>query len=50
MIIVNVVVAAYAEWVILKNRRFLGKLQEQTVRTKSKPLIMDMEDRWISVA
>ena len=44
MIIVNVV-AVYAEWVILKNRRFLGKLQEQTVRTKSKPLIVDMEDR-----
>ncbi|KAK7107474.1 PIH1 domain-containing protein 1-like [Littorina saxatilis] len=32
------------DWVILKNRRNIGKLQEQTVRTKSKPLIMDMEN------
>lgn len=33
------------EWVILKNRRCVGKLQEQTVRSKSKPFIMDMDDR-----
>ncbi|XP_076445788.1 PIH1 domain-containing protein 1-like [Babylonia areolata] len=33
------------EWVVLKNRRCVGQLQEQTVRTKSKPVIMDMDHR-----
>lgn len=31
------------EWVILKNRRFVGRLQEQNVRTQSKPVIMEMD-------
>lgn len=31
------------EWVILKNRRFVGTLQEQNVRTQSKPVIMEMD-------
>lgn len=31
------------EWVILKNRRFVGRLQEQSVRTQSKPVIMEMD-------
>ncbi|XP_045196240.2 PIH1 domain-containing protein 1-like isoform X2 [Mercenaria mercenaria] len=31
------------EWVILKNRRFVGTLQEQSVRTQSKPVIMEMD-------
>jgi hypothetical protein len=30
------------EWKILKNRRFVGTLPEQNVRTQSKPWIMDM--------
>lgn len=32
------------DYVILKNRRFVGTLQPQNVRTKSKPFIMDMDD------
>ncbi|CAG5121803.1 unnamed protein product, partial [Candidula unifasciata] len=31
------------DWIFLKNRKFVGKLAEQNVRTKSKPLIMDMD-------
>lgn len=31
------------EWVILKNRKFVGTLQAQNVRTQSKPFIMEME-------
>lgn len=27
---------------ILKNKKFLGKIAEQTIRTKSKPLIAEM--------
>ncbi|XP_071115175.1 PIH1 domain-containing protein 1-like isoform X2 [Haliotis cracherodii] len=32
------------EYVVLKNRKSIGQLQEQNVRTKSKPFIMDMGD------
>lgn len=31
------------DWVILKNRRCVGTLQQQYVRTQSKPFIMEME-------
>ncbi|RDD45851.1 PIH1 domain-containing protein 1 [Trichoplax sp. H2] len=34
--------------IVLKNRKFFGKMAEQTIRTKSKPLIMEMETRDIS--
>ncbi|XP_064628386.1 PIH1 domain-containing protein 1-like [Lineus longissimus] len=31
-------------WVILKNRRFMGNIQQQMVRSEAKPWIMDMDD------
>ncbi|KAL5009731.1 hypothetical protein ScPMuIL_012036 [Solemya velum] len=31
------------DWNVLKNRKFVGTLQEQYIRTKSKPLIMEMD-------
>ncbi|KAI8791638.1 PIH1 domain-containing protein 1 [Biomphalaria glabrata] len=31
------------DWIFLKNRKSLGKLAEQHIRTKSTPLIVDME-------
>ncbi|KAK3608449.1 hypothetical protein CHS0354_035453 [Potamilus streckersoni] len=32
------------EWIILKNRKFVGHLLEQNVRTQSKPLIMESDE------
>ncbi|KAK3738603.1 hypothetical protein RRG08_040261 [Elysia crispata] len=32
------------DWVVLKNRKCVGKMTEQHIRTKSKPLIMDMDN------
>lgn len=32
------------DWVVLKNRKCVGKMMEQHIRTKSKPLIMDMDN------
>jgi len=34
-------------WSVLKNRKFLGSLPEQNVRTVSKPWIMEMNDDYI---
>ncbi|XP_061445583.1 PIH1 domain-containing protein 1 isoform X1 [Rhineura floridana] len=31
------------EWRILKNRKFMGSIAEQTIRTKSKPIIQEMD-------
>ena len=31
------------EWKMMKNRKFMGKMEEQNIRSKQKPLIMDME-------
>uniref|UniRef100_A0A0B6Z4J5 PIH1 domain-containing protein 1 n=1 Tax=Arion vulgaris TaxID=1028688 RepID=A0A0B6Z4J5_9EUPU len=32
------------DWIFLKNRKFVGKLADQQVRTKTMPLIMDMDN------
>ncbi|KAL3881231.1 hypothetical protein ACJMK2_027687 [Sinanodonta woodiana] len=32
------------EWIILKNRKFVGQLAEQNVRTQSKPLIVESDE------
>jgi len=32
------------DWIFLKNRKSMGKLAEQYIRTKSKPVIMDMSE------
>jgi hypothetical protein len=31
-------------WTILKNKKSMGKVQSHYIRTKSKPVIMDMEN------
>uniref|UniRef100_A0A8D2LLH0 PIH1 domain-containing protein 1 n=2 Tax=Varanus komodoensis TaxID=61221 RepID=A0A8D2LLH0_VARKO len=35
------------EWRILRNRKFMGSISEQTIRTKSKPIIQEMESSHI---
>ncbi|KAJ6654424.1 hypothetical protein lerEdw1_007017 [Lerista edwardsae] len=35
----------HPEWRILKNRKFMGSISEQTIRTKSKPVIQEMDSR-----
>uniref|UniRef100_A0A8D2LLI8 PIH1 domain-containing protein 1 n=1 Tax=Varanus komodoensis TaxID=61221 RepID=A0A8D2LLI8_VARKO len=34
------------KWRILRNRKFMGSISEQTIRTKSKPIIQEMESRF----
>ena len=34
---------------MLKNKKFLGKIQEQTIRTKSKPLIAEVNSEANSI-
>ncbi|XP_053118530.1 PIH1 domain-containing protein 1 [Hemicordylus capensis] len=34
---------SHPEWRILRNRKFMGSIAEQTIRTKSKPMIQEMD-------
>lgn len=36
----------FPEFRILKNRKFMGSISEQTIRTKSKPFIQEMDSRY----
>ncbi|XP_061606324.1 PIH1 domain-containing protein 1 isoform X3 [Phyllopteryx taeniolatus] len=38
------------EWKVLKNRKFLGSVSEQNIRTKSKPVIQELRPRDISTS
>lgn len=40
-----ILVAHSSECKIMKNRKFLGSLPEQSVRQKSKPFIVEMENQ-----
>jgi len=35
---------------VMKNRKLMGHLSEQSVRKKSKPFIVEVDDRWVDVA
>lgn len=43
-------VALSREWKILKNRKFLGSIMEQNIRTKSKPVIQELNSKETSLA
>lgn len=32
---------------ILKNRKFIGSVAEQNIRTKSKPIIQEVNSKWV---
>ncbi|CDQ98126.1 unnamed protein product, partial [Oncorhynchus mykiss] len=35
------------DWKVLKNRKFLGSVNEQNIRTKSKPVIQEIEPKYV---
>lgn len=37
------------EWKVLKNRKFLGSLSTQDIRTKSKAVIQELHSQYVSV-
>lgn len=41
---------ASAEWKVLKNRKFLGTLGEQNIRTKSRPVIQELQTGYVSIS
>lgn len=36
-----------ADWKVLKNRKFLGSVREQNIRTKSRPVIQEMQPQYV---
>lgn len=34
------------DWKVLKNRRFLGSVSEQNIRTRSRPVIQELQPEW----
>lgn len=37
----------FADWKVLKNRKFLGAVSEQNIRTKSRPVIQEVQPQYV---
>lgn len=46
----EIVFCVSADWKVLKNRKFLGSVSEQNIRTKSRPVIQELQPQYVPLS
>lgn len=46
-LIFSLIFVSFLDVKILKNRKFMGSLAEQNIRTKNKPVIQEIDSKWV---